>query len=86
MNDTEHNKKQYSDIARFFFALVGVTLVLACMYDVFRAITENKFNLLVIASVVGYVGYVFSHAAYKGIAPSWYEDKSIFKPKDKTFP
>ncbi len=84
MQDTENEKQHYSEIARVFFAVFGIACLLVFISEVFRAFTEGKANLLIMASFIGFLGYVFSYAAYKGKAPSWYEDKSFFKSNGKT--
>ncbi len=77
MNDIQHKNKEHSILARSIFALLGFAWLIGFVTELYQFFYGEHLSILIILTL-GILSYIFIHAAYKGKAPSWIEDKSIF--------
>ncbi len=83
MNDKGYINKQYSVFDRIFFGLSGLIFFMAFKSQLYTILAEGNAYLLFVTPFVGCASYLFCYTAFKGKAPYWFKDKSMFGSTNK---
>jgi hypothetical protein len=80
----ENNKKhQYNWLTCLFFALFGFVFLWGFITEGHHWLMgDGSFSMALVSS--GFLSYVLLFTACKGEAPSWFNDKDVFRDGDQT--